>query len=545
MTGPVAWTLVVVTVALGLFVPKPVAAQRFLPDDPLWDDPDRLDMPVPVESSSSDYMRFLVNTFQGPGQSQSPAANVNTLGEVPNSSWYTNRHYRSPMTVPELRQGNTHETPVGMPPGLSAETWRVVAVTSTRATRSMIVEGDVGGTTHRYHMRFDPKGHLGLGTGASVVTNRAYYALGYNVPALHVVHVDPDRLEPGDGVVKSDLTNLLMSVAAGEEGLYRATVKRIPETVVKRIGPFKFHGMRPDDGNDVFPHEQRRELRGLRIAAAWLNHTGIRSTRTLDVAVEQDGRTFVRHYLYRTYESLGAATDGPKEPWMGHEHLVEFNPVLSRIGTLGLSGGDWIQAEYPSVEGVGRFGASYFRPEQWRAEHPNPAFARCDSADAFWMAKQIAYFTRTEIQAFVDAADYPTRQARDYVVTVLTARRDSIAKTYLDFGGGLDRFEVIGDTLTFQDVMARYGLDAAPALRQVVWHEYDNADETLGERIASGLARREAVPIPESTSDFLRVRFRTPGIGLTDVYLRQIGREGERGVYEVVGISRRATSDRS
>ena len=528
-------------VGMGLVVPQTAAAQRFLPDDPLWEDPDRLDMPVPVASSSSDYMRFLVNTFQGPGQSQSPAANVNTLGEVPNSSWYTNRHYHAPMTLPELRRGNTQETPEGTPPGLSAETWRVVAVTTERAARSMRIEADVNGTTFRYRMRLDPKGHRALGTGASVVANRAYHALGYNVPALHVVHVDPDRLQAGEGVSKADVTALLEDAAAGEEGRYRATVKRIPEAVVKRIGTFKFHGTRPDDGNDIFPHEQRRELRGLRVAAAWLNHTGIRSTRTLDVAVEHEGRTFVRHYLYRTYESLGAATDGPKESWMGHEHLVEFNPVLSRIGTLGLSGGDWIQAEYPSVDAVGPFGASHFRPRQWRAEHPNSAFARCDSADAFWMARQIAHFTRAEIRALADAAEYPTRQSRDYVATVLTARRDSIAQSYLDFGGGLDRFEVVGDTLEYQDLMARHGLDAAPKLRQVVWHVFHNASDTLGTRIGSGLARREAVAIPATRADFVRVRFRTPRIGVTDVYLRRIGEEEARGVYEVVGIDRRAT----
>ncbi|NIW47138.1 MAG: hypothetical protein GWN30_21030, partial [Gammaproteobacteria bacterium] len=53
-------------------------------------------------------------------------------------------------------------------------------------------------------------------------------------------------------------------------------------------------GIRDDDLNDVIPHQHRRELRGLRVVAAWLNHFDTKANNTLDVYVE-DG--YVRHYL--------------------------------------------------------------------------------------------------------------------------------------------------------------------------------------------------------------------------------------------------------
>ena len=75
------------------------------------------------------------------------------------------------------------------------------------------------------------------------------------------------------------------------------------------VGPFEYRGTRADDANDVFPHEHRRELRGLRVFAAWLNHDDSRSLNTLDMFVAGDGGGYVRHHLIDFSSTLGSGSN--------------------------------------------------------------------------------------------------------------------------------------------------------------------------------------------------------------------------------------------
>ena len=77
----------------------------------------------------------------------------------------------------------------------------------------------------------------------------------------------------------------------------------------KVVGSFRFTGTRPDDPNDIYPHERRRELRGLRVFAAWLNHDDARSINSIDSYVEDDGRRYIRHYLQDFGSTLGSGID--------------------------------------------------------------------------------------------------------------------------------------------------------------------------------------------------------------------------------------------
>ncbi len=318
---------------------------------------------------------------------------------------------------------------------------------------------------------------------------------------------------------------------------------RIPG-VERRIGPFSFHGTRPDDGNDVFPHEARRELRGLKVIAAWINYTNIDRRHTLSVGVREQGRRFVRHYLTDLHLTLGSGGATPNPRWAGHEHVLELGQVFKRMGTLGLSGGDWAEGAFPKWPAVGHFGAAHFEPDEWRPKWPNPAFKRCDSADAFWAAKQVRHFSDSDLEAIVATAAYSSPQVADYMLRTLKQRRDSIAQEYLHWGGGLDRFTVQGGRLTFHDLRAEYGLAPDSVRRTITWHAYDNRQERAGEKLRERTSSDEAVPLPSNGAPpFLRATLKAPRGGTTRVFLRRtlaLAASSPRGgaLYEVVGLER-------
>src|SRR5258706_10293471 len=66
-------------------------ARRFYADDPLWRDDDMRNIPQPAGHDLSKSYEFMANTFGQTARSFGPALNVNTVGEVPDSSWFTKR----------------------------------------------------------------------------------------------------------------------------------------------------------------------------------------------------------------------------------------------------------------------------------------------------------------------------------------------------------------------------------------------------------------------------------------------------------------------
>ena len=71
-------------------------------------DNDMRSIAEPAEHDLSKSHEFVANTFGETARSFGAALNVNTLGEVPDSSWFTNRIGQHDMTVDEVLRGPNH-----------------------------------------------------------------------------------------------------------------------------------------------------------------------------------------------------------------------------------------------------------------------------------------------------------------------------------------------------------------------------------------------------------------------------------------------------
>ena len=132
----------------------------------------------------------------------------------------------------------------------------------------------------------------------------------------------------------SDLDDVLRRAHRSADGSYRAVAARaVPG---KPLGGFRYYGTRPDDPNDVVPHEHRRELRALKVFGAWTNLVDMKAGNTLDTLVTENGRSVVRHYLQDVGSTFGTGANGPREYDEGWEYLYDGDSTLKRLVTLRL-----------------------------------------------------------------------------------------------------------------------------------------------------------------------------------------------------------------
>ena len=374
-------------------------------------DPDRLPIARPKAAALSTAYDVIENTFRHrPRGVVPPALNVNTLGEVPDSSWFTNRIGSRAMTVEEIAHG---VTTVGPPD--TTQPLTVVSAKSGGITPGFTLRDARG---HVYFVKFDPAAYPELSTAADVIGSRFFHAFGYHVPQNDVAFIRREqlRIDPRATITIGGGKRRVMSEA--DLDLTLAGAARMPDGRIRIVaslrlageplGPFQYRGTRGDDPNDVFPHEHRRELRGLRVFAAWLNHDDSRAPNTQDMFVPGDGGGHVRHHLIDFSSSLGSGSNArreiaPQNARAGNEYVIELGPMLRALFTLGLWERPWRGVVYPEHPGVGHIEADFFDPHAWRPEYPNPAFERMQDEDAFWAASIAHEFTDEAVRAAVAA----------------------------------------------------------------------------------------------------------------------------------------------
>ena len=398
------------------------------------------------------------------------ARGVNALDEVPDSTWFTNR---GPLTAEQIRIGPSS----GDSPELH-KPWKIVGGQVGGTSHGLIVQDQRG---YRYLLKFDHPGFPEVETAIDVIVDRLVWACGYNVPDDRVVYLRPEDLV-------SDQPVDLDRYDRDAEGRYRAVVSRFVPG--KPIGGPPFTGTRPDDPNDLIPHEQRRDLRGLAAIFAWLDAVDVIPGNFLDAWVADPADPsihYVVHYAIDFGKSLGAMGAMGHDLRRGKTYRFDWAAMTRALFTVGLVEPSYAERPRVSIPGVASlFDATSFDPAAWHPDVPFPAFEHADAYDQYWGAKLIARFTREQLHAAVEAGRLSDPRAVEYLTDTLYARARKSTAYWFARVAPLEQF-TLGRELCFTD------LAATPATRYTVT-PFDRAGHYLAKPSTTS---RTCVRVPD------------------------------------------------
>lgn len=534
---------------------------QFPDEPPLWHDDDRHPFaPKPEESYSglawdgADQLVFRPITRFFAVDPAGEAANVNAWDEVPDSSWFTNRIGAFAMSAEQVADG-----PCQAPPPNPDERWWVTAAKPNGANPGFIIETESG---QNYLLKFDGVVQGPRATSADVLGALLYHAAGYFVPCNRIVFFDAKILEiapratsenrDGDDIPleRDHVERVLRSGVRLADGRYRALASLFVEG--KPLGPWQYQGTRSDDPNDVVEHQERRELRGMRLLAAWIHHFDSREQNTLASWIEtQPGHGYVRHYVIDFGDSLGSIWDPPSlGRRIGHSNYFDFHDVPLDWLTLGLRERPWDRARFGASGPVfGYFDGERFDPEAWQPGYPNPAFGRMSDRDAAWMARIIARFSDEHVAAAVSQARL-SKRLEALLANLLIERRDKILKAYLERLSPLTRPRVLAasSSLTRQPVrelaqqLCLDDLALASHLLEYSQRRYWSLGwDGQGRRVDLGVIEaqgsRVCQPLPPGVS-YLMVDLRTGAAGRPEYRVLRVHLRWRTSGYRVVGLER-------
>jgi hypothetical protein len=467
--------------ALALTAGAWASGPKFFGDDPIARDPETQDASRTQPFRISEPFDFVENSFLKPGDRASTrAVNVNTIDEVPDSSWFTNRAGTARWSIADAVKGP--DTGSGPAPGQ----WTIVSAKTEGISPGLTIRDTAGET---YFIKFDPPSNPEMASGAEIISTKFFHAFGYHVPENYLAVLRRESLVIGGGARVADedgrlhamrprdIDAVLAKSAPNADGTYRVMASRLlPGT---SLGHFRYYGTRPDDPNDIYPHEHRRELRGLSVFAAWLNHDDSRSINTLDTLVREGSRSIVRHHLIDFGSTLGSGSTQAQTARAGNEFLWESRPTLITMLTLGFYVRPWVKVDYPDYPAVGRFEANYFLPQTWKPEYPNPAFLNARPEDRFWAARIVSAFPDDVVRAVVQTARFSNARAADYVAETLIIRKNKVITAWLNGTNPIVNVSLAsGGVLTFENAAERAGVSGGADRYTIEWSRFDNATGT-------------------------------------------------------------------
>jgi len=316
------------------------------------------------------------------------AIDTNNFDEVADSTWFTNRIGRYGARPDEVADSLSNCSP-------EAKGALIVSQAVVGKYRPTLLVQDASGNKFAIHL--DPPDSPGKisspATAAALILSNA----GFHVAPHCPVTIDRGRLTLADHAhllgaygKREELTEeKLSSLLDKQPREMRAVAIRMPEG--RPFGRFQFTGRLYSDKNDRMRHQDRRELRGLRVMSSFIGWASISERSTYDVFIETtDSAGYFEHWLLNL-------TD-----------VEEPGSLPNPIGT----------------------GASLL----------NGAFALMTSLDAFWGTKIVAKYSDSMIEAIVAAARYPDEASAQAAIAGLKSRRDALIRYWFTRLSPLDGF---------------------------------------------------------------------------------------------------------
>lgn len=534
----VATAMVAAGLGLGLLGCGAAPFRRYPLAEVMWNDPDRATYRTPPEEyESMGIWDGMDNTFSLPlgellrVRPDTEAVNVNALDEVPDSSWFTNRIGRHGMTPDELANGAC--TTWDAPP----TPWTITSGKPDGVNPGFFFKDAKG---QRYLLKADGPIQPERNSGADAIAALLYHAAGYFVPCNRVVEFDAGslRIKPGATVKTSTgekvpLTEVHLRMVLDKanvlpNGKLRAGISQFIDGTP--LGPWTYFGRKEDDPNDVVPHEERRELRGMRVLASLGNLVDSREQNTMMSWMKgPDGRGHVRHYRLDLSDAFGAMW-ATSDRWagdtmsrrLGHAYYLDFADVGQDLVTLGLIERPWDRARLSaSGSPFGYFSSRDFDPDNWHSGYPNPAFSRATERDNAWMARILAEITDAHLEAANRRGRWTNASHGAELVRILRERRGKILERYLTRLSPLAKPVALDGKVCLVDLAVRSGIRKA-ATR--VYRSAAYAGDSLASvPVAAPVADGERVcarlpPVPGASPD-------RPGYLVVDLVASTPGRE--------------------
>ena len=333
--------------------------------------------------------------------------------------------------------------PCKKPIKTSDTTWLVIGGKTDGANPGFTIQDTSDG--RRYLLKFEDQLQPQRATSADVIGSKIYWAFGFWVPCNQIVNIDDSifKMKPGTKVkneigekrlmTRADIDRVLKNTPRLKNGKIRGVASLFLEG--RPIGPFTYEGTRSDDPNDVIPHENRRELRGSKLLAAWLNHSDAREQNSLNTFIETEAPYgYVRHNVLDFGDCFGSEWEWDlMSRRLGYSYYFDPTHVAQDFLSLGLITRPWDTVQINKEKGpsFGYYDIKHFDVLKWQNAYPNTSFDRMTAQDAFWASKTISRFSDEHIKALVDEAQLASKVQADYLQYLIKGRRDKIVMHYL------------------------------------------------------------------------------------------------------------------